>query len=560
MTTGPTGAAAATPSQTELEMETGRKMVEHRTAQFAVPVAAKKTNSTTKVIPFSLDEMQFPKKPAQAFAALPKESLAEGIKPPEPNAGQAKQSGTNHWPDGQNDETGKPKKGILNTIEAIKRAGITCTWDDFRQKEYWFGHADKSFDGEVSDAAATVTRRNIKIKFRLYPGAAEMREAITNACHDNKSNPVLDYFDGLKWDQMPRLDKLSHKYLGADDTPLNAAISRKVMCAIVRRVKKPGCKFDHQWVLQGIQGIKKSMFCEDLAVFPDLYTDAGDLSGSIKDQMDILQGKQIIEYPELAGFGRATRERNKASLSRKSDRARLSYGHYATDAARRSVAIATTNEGQYLNDPTGERRYWHVAMTHYDRDAFRADKDQIYAEAVEREPAENLWLDTDELVAAHDAMVATIKAPNELVDLLADIRGEVWMGNGKKEERISTADIRNTLFMNPADAARSHNIGQRIADAMKTLGWTKAPGTLRCHKDHQPTKGYTRPMPFGAGPTGATGPQGSSAAPGNTGPGPTGPTDAAEATDVTGGTTFDQGLAQGAPQAQADLTLVRGNS
>jgi hypothetical protein len=291
------------------------------------------------------------------------------------------------------------------------------------------------------------------------------------------------------------------------------------------------------------------MFCEDLAVFSDLYTDAGDLSGSIKDQMDVIQGKQIIEFPELAGYSRATRERNKASLSRKSDRARLSYAHYATDAVRRSVAIATTNEGQYLNDPTGERRYWHVAMTHYDRDAFRADKDQIYAEAVEREPAENLWLDTDELVAAHDAMVATIKAPNELVDLLADIRGEVWMVNGKKEERISTADIRQALYMTPADAFRSHNSGQRIADAMKTLGWTKAPGTLRCQKDHQPTTGYTRPLPFG--PLNA-----------NTQPRDIG-TEAAQATnaaEVTGGTTLDQGLAQGASQAQADLALVRGNS
>jgi hypothetical protein len=32
-----------------------------------------------------------------------------------------------------------------------------------------------------------------------------------------------------------------HKYLVADDTPLNAAISRK-MIKIVRRARKPGCK------------------------------------------------------------------------------------------------------------------------------------------------------------------------------------------------------------------------------------------------------------------------------------------------------------------------------
>jgi GNAT superfamily N-acetyltransferase len=250
-------------------------------------------------------------------------------------------------------------------------------------------------------------------------------------------------------------------------------------------------------VLQSPQGRKKSMFCEDLAVFPDLYTDAGDLSGTIKEQMEIIQGKQIIEFPELAGYSRASREHNKAMLSRKVDRARLSYAHYAADAPRSSVPIATTNEDHYLNDPTGERRYWHVAVTFYDRDAFLADKDQLYAEAVAREPAEKLWLDTPELVAGHDAVVATAKEPNELVDLLASLRGEVWHVDGRDEERVSTEDVRFVLGLNGADAARSHGIGRRIFDAMTVLGWTKAQGTLRCHKDRQSTTGYTRPLPFG---------------------------------------------------------------
>jgi len=47
-----------------------------------------------------------------------------------------------------------------------------------------------------------------------------------------------------------------------------------------------------------------------------------------------------------------------------------------------------------------------------------------------------------------------------------------------------------------------------------------APGQF-CSKKDQPTTGYTRPIPAGSGPTGATGPQG---AQDSTGPGPTGPT------------------------------------
>jgi hypothetical protein len=88
----------------------------------------------------------------------------------------------------------------------------------------------------------------------------------------------------------------------------------------------------------------------------------------------------------------------------------------------------------YLNDPTGERRYWHAAVTKYDREAFLADKDQLYAEAVVREPKERLWLDTPELVKAHDAIVATAKEPNTLVDDLADLVGEMWEASRDKIE------------------------------------------------------------------------------------------------------------------------------
>ncbi len=460
-------------------------------------------------------------------------------------SGDASTTGGN-WPDGQYDETEKPKKGFLNTIEAIKRAGITCTWDDFRKKEYWSGHEDKSFDGEVSDPAITVTRRNLRKAFGLYPSAEETREAVTCACRDNKSNPVLDYFSKLKWDGQPRLDKLLHNYLGADDTPLNNAFSVKMMCAIVRRAKQPGCKFDHQLVLQGAQGVRKSTFCEDLAVFPDLFTDAGDLAADIKQLMEVGLGKQIIEFPEHAGHSPAKRDKNKATLTRKVDRARMAYAHFATDAPRQWVPFSTINPGGYLNDPTGERRYWHVTAEKYDRDAFLADKDQIYAEAVVREPLENLWLDTAELQAAHDAIVTTVKEPNALVDQLANLHGEVWTVNGGKEERVSVADIGIALGLMGVDMVRIHGLGRRIAEAMMELKWEKAPGTLRCHKGQDPVTGYRRPLIE----QNATGGSEQSRADTSTSTSQEGPAQASEAEDIQ---TFVKRLAKASVVEPADL-------
>ena len=425
--------------------------------------------------------------------------------PPKPilNAGETISSNANRWPDGV-DRHGIPRTGYANTLAAFRELRIKFTYDAFRQKEFTNGHKIETLNGELSDRAVTMLRDQIRSECGFWPTKEITREAITAVCLRNQNNPVTDYFDRLKWDGTPRLDNLLHTYLGADDTPLNAAFGRKLMCAIVRRSKQPGCKFDHQLVLQGNQGVRKSTFCEDLAVFPDLYTDAGDLAATVKEQMEVSVGKQIIEYPEHAGFNQKIRERNKAALSRKIDRARMAYAHYAVDAPRAGVSIATTNLGNYLNDPTGERRYWHVRVSKYDQQAFLRDKDQLYAEAVVREPYEKLWLDTSDLVEAHDAIVATAKEPNALVEDLTDLNGEIWeTGRVKtqggwvihREERASNMEARLKLGIIGADVVRLRDLSRRISDAMLTLGWAKAAGTLVCRHGGKPEGGYRRPIP-----------------------------------------------------------------
>ncbi len=416
------------------------------------------------------------------------------IRSHEPNTASTNTDG--NWPDGCT-EYGIPLKGYANTLTAIQRLGVECYFDVFRCKEIVHGHDIRDLQGEISDAGVTMLRHNIRQRFKFYPEKTVTQEAITVACRYHMRNPVTDYFDGLTRHDLgrgtPLLDKMLHKYLGADDTPLNAAIGRKLMCAIVRRAKHPGCKWDHEPLLQGPQGGRKSMFCEDLAVEPDLYTDTSVLTGSTKEQMEVMGGKQIIEIAEMAGFSQTTREKNKAFRTRKTDRARMAYDRYASDQPRSSVTISTTNEKGVLNDPTGERRYWPVAVREYDRDAFLRDKDALYAEAVAAEPTENLWLDTEALKAAHALTIVEAKAPNDLVDLLSNLEGVVF-GKNTQEERISIADVRAHLGLTSTDSARDQRLAGRITDAMIALGWEKPAGSMHCNHipGLPPQKGFRR--------------------------------------------------------------------
>ena len=69
-------------------------------------------------------------------------------------------------------------------------------------------------------------------------------------------------------------------YLGAAEGALNRVFGRKVLIAAVRRVRKPGTKFDQMMVLEGEQDAGKSSAVEILA--GEYYRDEEIISKSNK--------------------------------------------------------------------------------------------------------------------------------------------------------------------------------------------------------------------------------------------------------------------------------------
>ena len=72
----------------------------------------------------------------------------------------------------------------------------------------------------------------------------------------------------------------------------------------------------------------------------------------------------------------------KSYLNRRVDRARSPYGTFAMDIPRQSVFIGTVNEGQYLKDPTGNRRFWPVKVGVCDVEGLSKVREQLFAEAM----------------------------------------------------------------------------------------------------------------------------------------------------------------------------------
>ncbi|MBK6704250.1 MAG: hypothetical protein IPG56_11180 [Caulobacteraceae bacterium] len=210
---------------------------------------------------------------------------------------------------------------------------------------------------------------------------------------EHQFDPVRESLRNLKWDGVRRLRTWLSRYLGAEDTPLNRAIGMKTMVAAVRRVNEPGCKFDYVPVLEGAQGTGKSTALKILAGEDEFFSDQDLVHLDAKAQQEALRGKWIYEIAELSGLSRTESERTKAFLSRTHDRARRAYGYASIDQPRRCIFIGTTNDNNYLKDPTGNRRFWPVATGRIDLDALAADRDQLWAEAVIADAAgETLYL------------------------------------------------------------------------------------------------------------------------------------------------------------------------
>jgi len=187
---------------------------------------------------------------------------------------------------------------------------------------------------------------------------------LTKVADDRAYHPIIDYLNSLpQWDQVPRVDNLFIDYLGAEDNDYTRAVTRKTLVAAVARIKQPGIKFDSIPVLNGSQGIGKSTLIARLG--REWYSDSLSIS-DMKDKTaaEKLQGYWLLELSEMAGIKKMDVETVKSFASRNDDKYRPSYGRVVESHARQSIIIGTTNnDGGFLRDVTGNRRFWPVRVT-----------------------------------------------------------------------------------------------------------------------------------------------------------------------------------------------------
>lgn len=216
----------------------------------------------------------------------------------------------------------------------------------------------------------------------------------------HKYHPIINYIESLVWDGIKRIDNLLIDYFGAEDNVYSKAAIRKTLCAAVARVFEPGVKFDTALILVGDQGTYKSTFVKKLG--RDWFSDTF-MTVQGKEAFEQIQGAWLIEIAELSGLKKAEVEVIKHYISKREDSFRPAYGRVVETYKRQCVFFGTTNDKDFLRDPTGNRRFMPIDVR---KEFIKKDVtidltdneiDQIWAEAYELyKNGETLYLSGEE--------------------------------------------------------------------------------------------------------------------------------------------------------------------
>ena len=267
------------------------------------------------------------------------------------------------------------------------------------------------------------------------------------------------------------LNTLAQEYFDCDE-PIYSTFLKRTLIAAVARILEPGCKVDTALILQGEQGFHKSSFFKVLAG-PEYFDDS---LGAISDKDEKLKLHQtwFAEWAELESvFKRKDISNTKNFLSSSVDVVRPPYGRQTETMPRRSIIVGTTNQDEFLSDPTGNRRFWVIPVQHpIDLERLKQDRDLIWGAAVALYKAKEQWWLTPE-----EEKQAQILIKDYLSSDPWQSKIETYIAQNQMTVVTTTDILNDCLGIELAQQTRREQM--RVAKCLKYYGWESKRQTLQ---------------------------------------------------------------------------------
>jgi hypothetical protein len=251
------------------------------------------------------------------------------------------------------------------------------------------------------------------------PATEHLYRAVEVAARHLEYDPIREYLSRLEWDRTSRISEWLVR-AGAEDTKANRLMGARWLIGAAGRGlheaqpgheplhEGQGTKFDSCLVIEGPQGVKKSWLFSAICPVAGYFFDSTfdfRAQSTLKDLYQHLHGNFILEMAELDALAKASEVSTvKAVITSRHDDFRAPYGRAPERHARRSVLVGTCNEAEYLRDTTGNRRFWPVPIAQVNVDWVRANRDQLWAEAVVAYRAGDVFWEDAALAPLLDAL------------------------------------------------------------------------------------------------------------------------------------------------------------
>lgn len=237
------------------------------------------------------------------------------------------------------------------------------------------------FSGEIQVVTRTGTRPMsdklsgeialwLETHYGMVGVARAVEQGIPVAARRHSRDSLVEWLESHQKDAGAPTDLLEQwlvRGFGAEDTPLVREMGRMWLTQVAARGLNPGQKGDLALVLVGKQGKGKSeglnILCGGSPKDQSPLFLSCELDGNAREIAMQIRKKLVCEIAELAGMRKRDQRQVKALLTTRVDEFRAPYERYVSATQRRCSFVATTNDAQFLSDPTGSRRYLAVSIT-----------------------------------------------------------------------------------------------------------------------------------------------------------------------------------------------------
>lgn len=285
------------------------------------------------------------------------------------------------------DDKDKPIKCHENLNHLMKQYNINVRYNSVSRKVEMFGTNKSNINHSITHVYSLAHKNGFKLS---KSDTVDFIELISS---DNTYNPVIEYLDNamLKWDGVSRIQELVDTLL-TDDEKINPTLKYELVRAwlvstvrITKNTLYNPINAEGLLVLQGKQGIGKTEWIKSLIPneLRPYFKDGVQLNVDNKDSVYQATCNWICELGELDGTLKREQASLKAFFTGSIDVQRRPYAVKEEEFPRTTSFFGTVNDSEFLQDETGDRRYWVIPINGIKYDEIKQfDLEQLWGEVM----------------------------------------------------------------------------------------------------------------------------------------------------------------------------------